>query len=250
MKDKPRHKRRLWLLLFTVMISLSACNLPGASTPTPQVLFPTVSVPASPTAVLVSPTRAPTQTSLPPTPTPTPIPPTSTLSNPTATMTQAPLTTITQGSLTGPYAVVLVEENDVLNVRMGPGINYSIVGTFLSTATNVQWTGEFAIVSDTLWVEVQRKNGVGWVNAYYLSEYVEPDIFCQDTQVTGLLDDFKRALNSADGELFSSLVSPLHGLEVYYWRYGPSANYTAVEASWVFDSTYEVNLGSRSQRPG
>jgi hypothetical protein len=239
MKEKPF----LWMLLFAAVLSLTACNFPGASTASPELPFPTLPIQPSPTAVLISPTTAPSLTAAPASA--TPVTPTSTPPSPTGTHTQAPTSNITQGSPSGPYGVILIEENDVLNIRMGPGINYPIVGTFLSSATNVQWTGESAIVSDTLWVEVQRKNGkVGWVNAYYLTEYVAPEAFCQDANVTVLLDDFKTALNNADGKLFSSLVSPLHGLELYYWRHGPSANYTAAEASWVFSSTYQVNWGA------
>jgi hypothetical protein len=238
MKEKPI----LWMLLFTSLLSLTACNFPGSGTPSPQVQFPTLSIQESPTAMLISPTIAPSQTAASTTAT---APSTNTPPNPTVTLTQPPTNINTQGSPSGPYGVILVEENDVLNIRMGPGINYPIVGTFFSSAINVQWTGESAIVKDALWVQVQRKNGhVGWVNAYYLTEYIAPDAFCQDARVLTLLDDFKEAMNNADGRLFSSLVSPLHGLELYYWRYGPSANYTAAEASWVFNSTYQVNWGA------
>jgi hypothetical protein len=239
MKEKPI----LWMLLFILLLSFTACNYPRSDTPSPQVLFPTLSIQDTPTAMLMSPTTAPSQTAV--AFTTTPALPTSTPPKAAATATLAPAAISKPGTPSGPYAVILVEENDVLNIRMGPGINYPIVGTFLSSATNVQWTGESAIVSDTLWVEVERKNNrVGWVNANYLTEYVTPDAFCQDSRVTTLLDDFKKALNNADGRLFSSMISPLHGLELYYWRFGPSANYTAVEASWVFNSTYEVNWGA------
>jgi hypothetical protein len=42
---------------------------------------------------------------------------------------------------------------------------------------------------------------------------------------------------------FSSLVSPLHGLDLRFYRYGTLANYSREEAQWVFQSDYSVNWG-------
>jgi hypothetical protein len=58
-------------------------------------------------------------------------------------------------------------------------------------------------------------------------------------------------VKTTDGELFRSLVSPAHGLDVVYIRAGMVANYTPDEANWAFHSTYEVDwgLGAGSGEP-
>ncbi|MDW8226350.1 MAG: hypothetical protein RMJ60_00950 [Anaerolineales bacterium] len=186
------------------------------------------------------PTSLPVTNTAEPLPTATSLPPTATTpSNP-----QAPQ--ITPGTPSGPYAVILVAPNDVLNIRSGPGVSNRIVATFAPTAKNVMRTGPSAVVSDgAKWVEVRRPDGgVGWVNFYYLTEYVAPDAFCADTRVNDLISRLGNALLSRNGVQLSGLVSPRHGMTVYLWRYsGRSVTFMPNDARWVFDSTYEHNWG-------
>jgi hypothetical protein len=136
---------------------------------------------------------------------------------------------------------VLVQPDDVLNVRTGAGVENAIAGTLGSTATNVVRTGTAASAGGDRWVEIQEPRG--WVNANFLTEYVAPSTFCGDARVTSLLSSLESALLTSNGELLGSLVSPAHGLDARLWRYGTVANYTPEEASWVLQSEYVVNWG-------
>lgn len=67
---------------------------------------------------------------------------------------------------------------------------------------------------------------------------------CSDPQVTALIDSFKRAITTADGQLLASLVSPASGLDVYYFHIGAMVNYDQKHAKFLFETTFEVNWGA------
>lgn len=104
-------------------------------------------------------------------------------------------------------------------------------------------TGPSARVGDSLWVEVQRPGGTGWVNSHYLTEYVSSSAFCANAQVTSLISDLKSALLNSNGDALASLSSPLHGLDLRLWRYGTLVNYDREHAKFLFESTFQVNWG-------
>lgn len=148
-------------------------------------------------------------------------------------------------TLTGPYAVVRVPLNDVLNIRSGAGISQPAVGSFPSDAVNVMRTGPTASADNASWVEVQNPNGgTGWVNSYYLTEYVTHDAFCADMRIPALMEQLKGSMNQSNGDMFSTLVSPIHGTDVRLWAYQPEVNFNAAKAKTVFTSTEVYNWGS------
>lgn len=63
--------------------------------------------------------------------------------------------------------VVEVAEDDVLNVRSGPGVDSPIIG-MLAPDTVVQTTGNEAPVGSSQWAEIRTPNGFGWVNERFL----------------------------------------------------------------------------------
>ena len=67
--------------------------------------------------------------------------------------------------------------------------------------------------------------------------------FCADGQVTTLIGNFKTALQTSNGELLASLVSPLHGMEARYFRDGRIVNYDVAHAKFLFESTFQVDWG-------
>src|SRR5258707_1577497 len=71
-----------------------------------------------------------------------------------------------------------------------------------------------------------------------------PGAFCSDPQSTALIDSFKTALQTSDGSLLSSLVSPVHGMDARYFRNGQVVNYDQLHAQFLFDSTYVVDWGA------
>lgn len=66
---------------------------------------------------------------------------------------------------------------------------------------------------------------------------------CADNQTTALLNNFKTALQTSNGALLSSLISPVHGMDVRYYRDGRVVNYDQAHARYVFGTNYDVNWG-------
>jgi hypothetical protein len=231
--------RWLLLILAILFLGLAGCSLfPAASTPTPTIEIPQ---------------NAPTQVVLIPLATPTLIPlpgPAGTIPPAAAGAQSAPASTlaaagIQPGQPSGPYAVILVETDDALNIRLGPGAQNPVAGNFAFNANNIMRTGPSALAEGATWVEVERPGGgVGWVNARYLTRVVSGGQFCADPEIPALFNALKSALNAADGKALAALVSPLHGLDVRFYRQGTNANYSPDEASWVFQSDYVVNWGA------
>jgi hypothetical protein len=216
-------KTRIITLL--VVLTLTACSV-SVSTNAP--IPPTV--PAIPTQTLsISDATSPTATQA------LALQPTLTLTVPTATSLPPVI------GIYNPYAVILVNPDDVLNVRSGAGVGNSVAGTLGVSVTGVNRTGPASSGDGDRWVEIQSP--AGWVNAKFLTEYVPSTFFCSDTRVNDLLTNLKTALLNEDGELFGSLVSPVHGLDARLWRSGTVANYSPEEASWVFQSDYSVSWG-------
>lgn len=67
------------------------------------------------------------------------------------------------------FAVVGVAFNDVLNVREGPGTNYSILAVLDPLADNVVATGQERALTRTIWREVTVGGVTGWSNSSYLA---------------------------------------------------------------------------------
>lgn len=226
-------KRTIFISI--VIMTLTACSLGPTVSPTslpttePPTALPTLSAATNPPPVVAPTTTAP---------------------QPTATLAIAPTavnTSTSQLPITGiynPYAVVLVVPEDVLNIRSGAGVENAIAGTLQPTASGMNRTGPVSSADGDRWMEIQNPSGGnGWVNANFLTEYVTSSTFCADSRVTALLNSLKTALLNSNGELLSSLVSPVHGLDLRLWRYGTVANYAPEEALWVFQSEYVVNWG-------
>jgi hypothetical protein len=165
---------------------------------------------------------------------------------PSPTFTPSPTSTGTPAALLGPYAVTLVASNDVLNVRSGPGLSSLIIGSFPSNATNVTRTGPTQPTDGAEWVEVLLPDGLnrGWVNSYYLTEYVARETFCADPRIQPMITALKQAMISSDGALFGSLVSSKHGLNLNYWPSSHTVNYTAATARTVFTDPQVSDWGS------
>ncbi|HEX2698088.1 MAG TPA: hypothetical protein VHM28_10300, partial [Anaerolineales bacterium] len=70
-----------------------------------------------------------------------------------------------------------------------------------------------------------------------------PVNFCADGQATALINSFKNALQTSNGELLASLVSPVHGMDARFYRDGRVVNYDQVHAKFLFESTFQVEWG-------
>ena len=223
------NKKMLTSLL--VVLAITACTQSLADTtqlPSPATATPTLYL-GSPIPALDTPDTGETAV-------PLPLP------------TFTPLSQPTQPSPSGTpdeYAVILVAEEDVLNIRSGPGVENAVVGTLESTKTGITRTGRSSSVGEDLWVEIRVPGSeTGWVNADFLTEYVNLATFCADARVKTLIENLASAVKAKNDDILATLIHSLHGLDARLWRYGTVANYTPEEASWVFESEYEVDWGA------
>jgi hypothetical protein len=147
-------------------------------------------------------------------------------------------------TLIGPYAVIRVAENDVLNIRSNAGTSQPVVGSFAWNAVNVMRTGPTTSADGAVWVEVQNPSGgTGWVNSSYLTEYVTHDTFCADSRIPPLIEQARQSMNQSNGNLLSPLVSPVHGVNMHLWAYGPAVNYTQASAVNIYTDPTVYNWG-------
>jgi hypothetical protein len=161
---------------------------------------------------------------------------------PTPTPTSTPVST--PAALIGPYAVVNVSSSDVLNIRSGAGVSQAIVGYYPPDATDVMRTGASASADGAVWVEIRRGDGLtGWVNSYYLTEYVTHDTFCADARILPLIEQVKQSMTEANGGLLGSVVSPMHGVNMHLWAYGPGINFAQATATNIYTDTTVYNWG-------
>ena len=162
---------------------------------------------------------------------------------PTFTPSPTPTATQTPAALLGPYAVTLA---GVLDIHSGPGVGNPVVGSFTRDAVNVMRTGPSQPADGAEWVEVLLPDGInrGWVNSYYLTEYVTRETFCADTHIAPLIDQLKQAMTFSNGALFGSLVSPKHGFNLNYWPSSNTINYTSTTAPTVFTDPQVMDWGS------
>lgn len=65
----------------------------------------------------------------------------------------------------GTFKVVHVADDDVLNVRSGPGTGYAVVGSLPPGEGCIVKTGK----RRGRWVHVEYALGKGWVHSYYLA---------------------------------------------------------------------------------
>ncbi len=152
--------KRPWILFLLLILILSSCSPAADANP---VSNPTLSLPSA------------SQT--PPPPTQNPVIATAT----SITGSAAPVSS-------GGVAVILVEEGDVLNIRSAAGIANPVIEDVAANAIGLSRTGGAQLVGDETWAEVQTSTtAAGWVNARYLTEYVQPTTFCLDPKVQFLL---------------------------------------------------------------
>ena len=152
--------------------------------------------------------------------------------------------TPTPATLIGPYAVVNVSVSDVLNMRAGAGVSQNIVGYIANDATDVMRTGPSTSADGAMWVEVRRNDGlIGWVNSYYLTEYVTHETFCADSRILPLIEQARQSMNQANGNLLGPIVSPVHGVNMHLWAYGPGINFSQATAANIYNDTTVYNWG-------
>lgn len=142
-------------------------------------------------------------------------------------------------------AVAFMTPGNLLNVRSGPGATFDVVDTLEADTQDLLATGQRELNDEILWVEVQRAGGEsGWVSSDFLTEQVDSEIFCNDSQVGTVLDKLTLALRYKDGRSLALLVSPLHGLTLHHDFLNPGVSFRDAQVlSVLFNSTTDYDWG-------
>lgn len=217
------YRKLFWAGLLVLL--LSAC---GANPP--SVTERAVTLPPSPTHPPTAtftplPTAPPTAT---PAPTDTPLP----VFTPTPTATNTPVVTTQPPELTAgatpaaaytflpdPYTVVNVAADDALNMRAGPGVQFSVVGTLPYFAEGVQIASAEVMVDGSPWVPAKYLGTAGWVNRNFLARqmgYVDEKVAARAAEIIF-------AIKNRDMAALSTMVHPQKGV-----RFSP---YTFVDTT-------------------
>jgi hypothetical protein len=212
-KSKPNPTFLLPLILLVFGL---ACGLTGGEA-TPELPPPPVVTDAVPSVdggeTAVSPTEGAvgeTDTDAVPTPT---LAPTGTAED---VVTAVPTVDIDTELL---YRIIHVDENDILNVRSGPGASNGIVTSLETDSGGVRIVGFGQTVGDSVWVPINVDESSGWVNSRFLTEDIAGDDFCSDAETAALLDELRDAIQERDGDHLAEISSPERGLRFRrYWR--------------------------------
>lgn len=69
------------------------------------------------------------------------------------------------------------------------------------------------------------------------------EAFCADPRIPSLIEQLKGSMNQSNGDMFATLVSPTHGVNVRLWAYNAGVNFNTTNAVSVFTSTDSYNWG-------
>jgi photosystem II stability/assembly factor-like uncharacterized protein len=72
---------------------------------------------------------------------------------------------------------------------------------------------------------------------------VSHEDFCADTSIPALIEQLKGSLIQSNGDMLSTLVSPVHGLDVRLWAMSAPVNFNKNAAKTVFTSTTSYSWG-------
>jgi uncharacterized protein YgiM (DUF1202 family) len=142
------------------------------------------------------------------------------------------------------FRVVFVEEDDVLNTRNGPGVEFDIMGEIQPGTSGLKITGEGQMVDDSLWVPIEYEDVSGWVNSRFLTEVISQEEFCGDEDVEKLVDAALEALINEDGEGLSQLIAEDRSLRIRRHWWNPEVIFTKDEVVNLFDSEQSYSWGT------
>jgi hypothetical protein len=143
------------------------------------------------------------------------------------------------------YAVVMVAEDNVLNVRTAPGIDNPILETLPPNSRDLRLTGGRQTADGAEWWELSLTSGsAGWASAAFLTQQVPSEAFCADPRVKARLLAFVEALQKQNGPALMELISPIHGLTVRHNWWNPEVVFSAGQAGELFEDQTSYNWGA------
>jgi hypothetical protein len=142
------------------------------------------------------------------------------------------------------YAVIGRLGGEPLDVRDPAGISSSLVDTLPMIEREILLTGKSTLLGSSRWVQIYRPSGAtGWVNAFYLTEYIPAQRFCADPRVLDLQSLILQSIAERDARKLGDLVSPWRGLSVRYHWQGPTVVVPLSEVSRLFKSQTAYTWG-------
>jgi hypothetical protein len=142
------------------------------------------------------------------------------------------------------YAVVWVSSEENLPVRQSAGISGTVVDTLPANQRQFLLTGNSSMLGSSLWVEIERPNGgAGWVNAWFLTEDVQADVFCEDVRVLDLLAEFRQAVLDQDGNRLGNVLSPKRDLVLRHNWWNPEIKIETKDIPRIFLSLEVYDWG-------
>lgn len=141
------------------------------------------------------------------------------------------------------YRVAFVENNDVLNVREGPGAEFDIRSALDPGDTSISKINSVPSSSGSTWFNIDDKETTGWVNSNYLVEQVDPETFCSSPEAATILDDLLLALKANDGELLSDLVPESRGIRIRRHWWNPEVHYQQNQLETIFTDDISHSWG-------
>jgi hypothetical protein len=106
------------------------------------------------------------------------------------------------------YQVAFVPKDFALNVWSGPGSNFNVVDSLVN-GEQIQLTGPGKFDGQQTWIPISYHTGkTGWANQAYLVGTMQPDKFCGDARIAGVLTALKAAVQKHDSQALAKLVAP------------------------------------------
>lgn len=108
-----------------------------------------------------------------------------------------------------------------VNVRTGPGLNYSVMGS-IQKGVSLDYLGEVSTDNrGVAWYKVIYNNGIGWVSSVYTALYANSQITWNPDTPSVQLDTYVRATGSVNvrtgaGKNYDSLGTLAKGEQVLY----------------------------------
>lgn len=141
------------------------------------------------------------------------------------------------------YLVAFVENEDVLNVREGPGVEFEIQSALDPGDTSINKIGNAPSSSGSTWFNIADEETTGWVNSYYLVEQVDPETFCNSPKAAAILDDLLLSMKTNDGELLSDLVPESRGIRIRRHWWNPEVYYQQNQLETIFTEDISHSWG-------
>ncbi len=150
----------------------------------------------------------------------------------------------TPGGEEATFAVIGIPTGGELPIYQTAGVTASDAGSLASDKRGIELTGRQTALGTSVWVEILLpQGGVGWVNAWNLTENVSPGAFCSDSRVLDLLDGFEQALRAKDGDQLVRLASPRRGLIIHRNWWNQPVRFAPELLPTVFDDPEPYDWG-------